>query len=302
MNRFFSLIAPLAFALCFSVAASAPGREYPSVEKSEVGGLVVSTLSIDGKPARLIVDTGASHTTLDLEFAGANFPDKKALPVVLLGATNVKTAPKLMKALLECGCSAGGRDTFRRDDYPFYLMDLRELRRMMNDAVDGILGMNTMREAPFRFHAGGAIFSFPEDAEPAPDMFPLRGDPDAGDRLILMARAGGREIPLLLDTGSSVTSVPEDLWEAGKGGMIHCDSTDINGRNRGMAAVGAPMDLEIGENLVLRQVRPLLQPKGGSGILGLDALQDLEILRVPANTPGGRAVWYGRIMTKSPSK
>ena len=49
--------------------------------------------TLNGKPCTLLLDTGASHTTFDVDFLRKTFPDLPLRPIALGGQTNVQSAP-----------------------------------------------------------------------------------------------------------------------------------------------------------------------------------------------------------------
>lgn len=284
---FFCLILPVA-AVCETVAV----QENVNVS---VGNLLVVSSQIDQKPVRLIVDTGATHTTLDSQFARDLFPNHPIRNVVLTGTTNAKESPKWMQASVTVG-------SLTVPTSPVFLINLDGLRLLMNNSADGVLGMDIMQKKAFRFLASAPLFEFTSTAISTAGYKHLSGVADQAGRLHVVARAGSRDFSLLLDTGSSVTALPEDLWEAGEGETIDYDSADINGRSQGKIRLGAPMDITVGDGLVLKKIRPHLLPKGSLGILGLDALKNVEILRIPCESGQNGGEWYGRTINHPISK
>ncbi len=288
MKSFFFCLNLLTAALC----TAGPAQEHVSIS---VGGLIITTAQIDQKPIRLIVDTGATHTTLDLQLVHSLFPNTPIHPIEIKGTTNAKEAPKMMQASVSlCGLSVPGSSVF--------LLNLDGLRQIMADAIGGILGMDIMQRKAFRFLASAPLFEFTAKATPSAEHKQLTGIIDKAGRLHTAIRAGSRDISLLLDTGSSVTAVSEDLWEAGAEKTVDYDSADINGRTQGKVSFGAPMDITVGNGLILKNVRPLLLPKGSPGILGLDALKNVEILYIPSKSGGNEGTWYGRTINQPITK
>ena len=64
-----------------------PGNRMPLVE-----------CTVDGRPATMIFDTGASHTTLDVGFVARELPGHALQKVAMVGSTNVERQPSLVHA------------------------------------------------------------------------------------------------------------------------------------------------------------------------------------------------------------
>lgn len=288
MKSFLFCLSLLGITLCPATASQGNVRV-------SVGGLVVASAQIDQKQTRLIVDTGATHTTLDFKFARTAFPDNPIRPVEITGVTNAKEAPKLMYSSVHFGSLSVPKS-------PVFLINLDGLRQIMENSAEGIMGMDIMQRKAFRFLASAPVFEFITKATPSQEYKRLIGVTDKAGRLHTTVRAGTRDFSLLLDTGSSITAVPEDLWEAGEGETIDYDSADINGRTQGKVRLGVPMDITIGDGPILKNVRPHLLPKGSLGILGLDALKNVEILYIPDESNRNEGAWYGRIINQPIAK
>lgn len=256
-----------------------------------LGGQLIATCEVEGQPVRMIVDTGASHTTLDEAFARRALPHLPVSNVQLSGRTNVKRALKLMK----------GR--FRADrifvrEHPLFLVDLSEANGMLKTDIQGVLGINTMSRMPFVWNATDVVYRCAPGLKKSCLMKKLHGTTDETGRLVIQAKAGGKTLPLLLDTGSSITLLPESWWEAQGAEPLRFDAADVNGREEQQAKRGNPMDLEIGEGLVLKNVRPILSPGGKEGQLGLDALRQIELYYLPEHGGNGSSSgsYYGRAL------
>ncbi len=262
-----------------------------AVVRDPAGGQLIAACEVEGKPVRLIVDTGASHTTLDASFMRRAFPNLPVSDVRLAGRTNVRQAPRLTMGSLRA-------DRVFVRSHPLFLMDLSQANGILKTEIQGVLGMNTMSCLPFVFNARDAVYRNEPGLQKTDAMKKLRGRVDQNGRMVVDAKVEGRTIPLLLDTGSSITLIPAGLWKAESGKTLRLDSADINGRAEEETQLGRPMDLEIGEGLVLKNVRPLLSPQITEGLLGLDALRQIELyyLKEPSANGDGNGAYYGRAL------
>lgn len=287
--------------LPISAPASAPdaSEKNASSEAAPVlcdpaSGQLIAACEVEGQTVRMIVDTGASHTTLDEMFARRAFPHLPVTDVQLSGKTNVKRAPKLMK-----GRFRAGRIFVR--DHPLFLVDLSEANGMLKTNIQGVLGINTMSRMPFVFNAKNAVYRSDPGLQKSRHMKKLYGTADETGRLIIHAKAGGNILPLLLDTGSSITLLPESWWGTQGAEPLRIDAADVNGRDERQVKLGRPMDLEIGDGLVLKNVRPILAPGVENGQLGLDALRQIELYYLPeqGDTASPSGAYYGRALDTS---
>ena len=288
--------------LVFSARAAMPGaheENTPSgatpptapVLRDPTGGQLIATCEVEGQPVQMIVDTGASHTTLDEMFARRTFPRLSVSEVQLTGKTNVKRAPKLMK-----GCFRA--DRIFVEDHPLFLVDLSKANGMLKTNIQGVLGINTMSRMPFVFNAENAIYRSDPGLQKSPYMRKLHGTEDETGRPIVQAKAGGKTLPLLLDTGSSITLLPESWWSAQGAEPLRIDAADVSGRKEQQVKLGRPMNMEIGDGLVLKNVRPVLSPDVKNGQLGLDALRQIELYYLPEQGDNGSpsGAYYGRTL------
>ena len=73
-------------------AAACAGVRVPMDVRAN--GMHLADGTVDGVPCRLLVDTGATHTTFDLAFVTNRLPAARLEDVKIVGETNVGFAPK----------------------------------------------------------------------------------------------------------------------------------------------------------------------------------------------------------------
>lgn len=243
-------------------------------------GQLIASCEVEGKPVNMIVDTGATHTTLDETFARNNLPSLAVSDITGPFQTNAPKPPKMTRANLLV-------TPLFVEKHPFLLLDLSGANAILKTPVQGVLGMNTMGCLPFVFNVRDKVFRYDTDLKYTPDMKKLRGRLDESNRLVVEARAGEHSYELLLDTGASATLLTERAWRGEKGKTIPLDSASIKGRSQQNVHLASPIDFEIGDGLVLHEVAPMLVDECLSndpqtvGLLGLDSLRNIEIYYFP---------------------
>lgn len=229
----------------------------------------ITTAKIDGLEGRYIIDTGATHTTLSSEYIAEKLPQTKLVPVQIQGSTNVKNGQKIMFGRVDLG-------PMHFEHFPLFVTSLKPVNTMMEKPVAGILGTTTFLQnpLPFIFSAKNAKAYWSKQSPAFPCA--LRGEFDDNMRFVSMAKAGGKDIPLLLDTGSTITIVPHGTWEPDTEQATHMKSADINATSMEQMQRGKPMDLDLGGGLVLKNVRPWIAAPGAPGQIGMDILQHFD--------------------------
>lgn len=257
--------------------------------------LLVET-TVDGVPAKLLLDTGASHTSLDAAWAKATFPAMKTR-VVPLESDDVYTFASPEIALARIGeFRLGGR---RFTDVEMPLADLSGLRRALpelNDVV-GILGMNATTLAPCRISFGGRRMEWVEPGSAAfagKEKFPVRrtAGTDCVQVTLPPQKPGGSAVSALIDSGAVGSSVPADFWIGAAEEKRTALVTTATGTRKVAVEFGVPATLKFSETLAVPDVSPrLIRPGEAMKILlGLDVLNRLEIIFDLRNG----VVWIGR--------
>lgn len=261
-------------------AAQAPAVDLMAMNQDARCKQVLVTCLVNGAPMRMMLDTGATHTVLHTESA-ARVPNAQWIDTSMMRFLgNSAQMPKMMLGSLHAGPAES-------EMHPFMVMDLSAVRSMMAEPIDGILGMDMLQHIPFTFDlkAGEMYWGLPSGVE----LVPLHATPDGTGRVVVNARCGGKEMKLLLDTGSSVTRVIGEQWAPGAGAEIGAQIGDIDSRQGIKVMEGKPGDIELGPGVFAKAVAPILCKAGdGPTILGMDGLNGVILVHIPKEgSPGG---------------
>ncbi len=228
---------------------------------------------VNGRPARLMVDTGATHTVLAADFVEQQLPQMEFVEGVKLSG-NATTPPRLGVAELQAGGQQLGRGAV-------LVMPLEGVNTMLGQRIDGILGMSHLGRLTFTLdlrEGRQGHWDLPTETLP---LLPLAGQRDAAGRLMLSARCGNTACRLLLDSGSTVTTWPQGQWPAGEEEAQELRVGDVNGARSVRFSYGRAAALQLGGDVLLPQIRPQLRPGQEGHVLGLDALEGGLLLHVP---------------------
>jgi predicted aspartyl protease len=266
------LAAALIPAYAETPAAQAPEVDLMTMNQDARCKQILVTCLINGAPMRMMLDTGATHTVLHEESA-ARVPNAQWMDTSKIQFRgNSAQQPKILLASLLAGPAES-------PIHPLMVMNLGAVRGMMAEPIDGILGMDILGQVPFTFNlrSGKLQWGIPQGLEPAP----LYAVPDGTGRFIVQARCEGKEVHMLLDTGSSVTRVLAEQWAPGTGAEISAQIGDID-TNEGIRVVeGKAGDLELGPGVVAKGVTPILGTAEEKPILGMDALNGIILIHLP---------------------
>lgn len=239
--------------------------------------------TLNGKPCTLLLDTGASHTTLDRDFLAKTFPDLPTQPVALGGQTNVETAPLAFPIL---SLKLGDAELTR---FVGMALPLGHLSDSAGTRIDGILGMNALAYAPFRLSLRDRAvtwYSSVPDLHGATELPVLQTLGDNSLHLVA-SRTGDDKattFPVLLDSGASLTFMDGDRWPAAEGEAT-LNTAGVNAADAATFKRGAKDGLRLGA--LTLTLEPLLRP-GEEPILGADTLLKMNDLIIDAKA---RRVW-----------
>lgn len=257
--------------LCFLLGAFgvASAAELTVVPQN---GMALVEASVDGTSCTLLVDTGASHTTLDLGFVTNALKDVALQDVELVGRTNVATPPKFVatKTL------AVGEATFATEG--LMALDLGHLHQAVGRKVDGILGMNHLRakRCVLSLRRGKLIWN-PDKSE-YEGFQPLRVRDRGTTFDVLTETPTGQPIALLVDSGSTFTFVDETLWPPAEA-EVKMNTADVNVRMAQSFRRGKEAEIACGDGLKL-VVSPVLTPEKNRNQLGADVFRQHDLLIV----------------------
>lgn len=183
--------------------------------------------AINGIPCTLLFDTGATHTTFNRSFIKKNFPNAPLLRDLAFQHTNV--AMPTERFHIE-RLTLGNTDLC---DFSAMVLPLDHLSQAVGTPIDGILGMNSIRYAPLVMALKEGWIAWTPKLPENPFATPLPNAP-CGNPLTLMLYAHSSTpksphigYPLLVDTGSSYTFVPEECWPAADQ-AVTMSTSDVN--------------------------------------------------------------------------
>lgn len=236
---------------------------------------VLVTALVNGKPMRMMLDTGASHTVLHDESAAklenATWIDTSRI----MFKGNSKQRPKMLIAALEVGPGVSPQ-------HPVMVVSLAAVRSMMAEKIDGIVGMDLLSSLPFTFDLRNNELYW--GAPGKGSLVPIPGERDAFGRLFAKLKCGGNDFSLLLDTGSSVTRIFKKDWAPGIAGEITAHVGNVDTAARQKMTEGKPGKIEIAPGVELKEVSPLICDETEHAILGMDALEGSALVHLPSET------------------
>lgn len=235
-------------------------------------GQVLVTCLVGGEPLRMMLDTGATHTVLHTESAAKLKQARWLDTSQIMFRGNATQAPKIMISSLQAGGASA-------PEFPFMILPLDAVRQALVEPIDGILGMDVL---------GGLVFTFDLRKNeyywgmPASGVLEqLYGKQDRFGRLMMRVKCTGKELNLLLDTGSSITRVSPEDWRPGSAGNISAQVGDVNAAASIQVEEGKPADIEVAKGIVLKGVAPIFGREGQPPVLGMDALKDQVLIHMP---------------------
>lgn len=242
-------------------------------------GQVIVNCTMDGVPLRLLLDTGATHTVLHKGVAEEKLPNAYKLDTTGMQITGNAAGLRPDILVIKLGIAGG-----TRSQHPVLVMPLDGVRSMLQNPVDGILGMDVLSHIPFTldFRQGGVSHW---GADTDGKAFPLNAHPDMGGCPLVTLRIGEKVLDrVLLDSGSTTTLIEPKDWEAGEGESCSAQVADVNGRREVKISFGKPAPAELAPGLV-RELTPQLQEgmnrSSSAAILGIESLQGLRLIYDP---------------------
>lgn len=246
-------------------------------------GQIIVTCLVNGVPARLMMDTGATHTVLDRKFVDeelkAEYVDTSKMQI----SGNAEEKPGIIVGDLQAG------DTSFRG-MMLVVMDLSGVNAMQSKPLAGILGMDAMSRLSFIMDFRAERFTWGAFRDMSP-FVPLEGRRDEAGRLFVTVQSGEKSFPLLLDTGSSVTTLLPEQWAPGAEHMEDVKIADVNGPRTIRAGVGRQGALQLTPQVRTWNFSPQLLPaEADPGLLGMDALKMNVLVHKP--DAQGRSRFY----------
>lgn len=253
-------------------------------------GLILVPVRVGDQESVFLLDTGASHSVITPDLADRAGLDRAVQPVLPdeFGNLGREPIPVARVNRLEAGAAAW-------EQFDALVMDLAHLEKALGEPLDGILGMNVLGQAPFTLDLPRSrigLYARP----PRPDIAPLPSRVDRR-RYWVRARLDGKDLELLLDTGSSRTFVADPLVtgpQPGEGILPHsgADSADHENKPGNVlpstasrtTARATPSTLSIGS---ISLSVPSIERQGAQNLLGMDLLRRVKTVV----DPGRQRVW-----------
>lgn len=235
-------------------------------------GQVLVTCMIGGQPMRMMLDTGATHTVLHTESAAKLKQARWLDTSMMMFRGNAAQTPKMLISSLDAGEASA-------PEFPFMVLPLDAVRQALVEPIDGILGMDVLGGLVFTFdlRKNEYYWGMPKGGT----MEQLYGKQDQFGRLLMQVKSSGKELQLLLDTGSSITRVREEDWLPGSAGEISAQVGDVNEAASVKVKEGKPADIEVARGVVLKGVVPIFGQEGQPPVLGMDALKGQVLIHLP---------------------
>jgi len=235
----------------------------------------VAVCRVNGTPLLMMLDTGASHTVLHTGSAaklrGAAKVDTSAMQI----RGNAQQQPELLLVDIEAGGSSFPRSLV-------LALDLRGVRSMMHEKIDGILGMDILSRLSFTINQQqGSCWGTPSTVGQAKPI-PMQGYRDAFGRLVATVHCQGKPVEALLDTGCTVSQFPAAAWptEASKSHAVRVG--DVNAARTVSKPMAKRGDLELAQGAAQKDLQPSICAEGEPALLGMDALHDFALIHTPA--------------------
>jgi len=137
------------FLALFLFAGVVSAQQHPrtfSVPFHTAGGMILLEAQANGKPAVLLLDTGAQTTVISPKLANVRSKDSRAFATVVQG---VRAHANL---LLSADLNYSG---------DFYVLDFSETSKQLGAKIDGLLGQNILRDfSAFRVDYKANVIEF----------------------------------------------------------------------------------------------------------------------------------------------
>jgi len=283
MERNLAAVAVLSAAFMFSPACVSakdtfsPSKLPASESKASLSANAGNNMpllrgELDGVPCTLLFDTGATHTTFDINFIKENLPGCTLQKVYLAGVTNVEQLPSLTHA----GTLKMGEAEF--GDFDIMLLDMGHLASSVGAKVDGVLGMNIIgaTRSTLSLTDGTVAFNLPKEARKG--FKPARRVKWIEDPLtITLSPEKGSD--LIIDSASTWTFLDHSYEWPLSGEEIAFGARDINGRGEMRPKCGNEGEMRFGSSAKVT-IKPLIVEEPLNR-LGADTLKRYDLLIEP---------------------
>ena len=237
---------------------------------------VLVTCEINGVPMRMMLDTGATNTVLHSGSLSKLKNPRQMDTSHIQFSGNAKERPDVYLLNL---IVAGERVR----NHPVMVLSLEGARSMMAEQIDGIVGMDILGALPFTFDvaSGKLHWGLPEGPL---KLVPLYGYKDGGNRLFMNILCDGKPYDILLDSGSTITRLPQSAWPAGAAHTTQLSVSDVNEAGAIAATIGTPGVVQLAPGVRVEGVTPVFCGEEEKGILGMDVLGRVRLIHVPSSS------------------
>ena len=237
---------------------------------------VLVTCEINGVPMRMMLDTGATNTVLHSGSLSKLKNPRQMDTSHIQFSGNAKERPDVYLLNL---IVAGERVR----NHPVMVLSLEGARSMMAEQIDGIVGMDILGALPFTFDvaSGKLHWGLPEGPL---KLVPLYGYKDGGNRLFMNILCDGKPYDILLDSGSTITRLPQSSWPAGAAHTTQLSVSDVNEAGAIAATIGTPGVVQLAPGVRVEGVTPVFCGEEEKGILGMDVLGRVRLIHVPSSS------------------
>lgn len=270
------------------ILAQQEGQNHLSLERSPSGNLPYCEVTFGNEPVKMLFDTGATHTTLDVNFVLKAFPGVTLHPLAVPNSNVQQQVYIFNVPKLVIGSTTLGN---------FYMMatDLSNLAVQMQVPVRGILGLNVMQHKPFLLSLGTNRVTW--DPLPRTGFTSLPTPMGTPERVLMPIRTPqGVSLTLLLDSGASYSFLPDRAWKASDQPLL-LSTTDVNSTQERQFMYGEAGPMDFGG--IAPIVTPVVLAEGANrpSLLGVDILSHID-LYVDVAKQKVEAKLYGEKRTK----
>lgn len=238
-------------------------------------GQVLVTCNINERPMLMMLDTGASHTVLHKANASSlpnlEKPDKSQVKPV----GNAKKTPDVVLVSV----SVAGKSMEKQ---MVLVMDLKHLHAAMKEKVDGILGMDVLRQLDFTLDFAGGVFHWgaPEQTDGLEELPGRYNEHGCYETELTIDE---KKHVFLLDTGCSRSVMKTADWPYEKENECAVQVADINTAKDQEMADGCPTDVSWTEHATLKGFSPMLSSACPRALIGVDSLKSFKLVHKAAN-------------------
>lgn len=240
--------------------------------------LLTLEVEINGVPAKMLLDTGATHTTLDKNFVEKFLTKSKRVPVKIKQSTNVKTRDFTIECVKINSLKIGGNE---QKEFLAATLNLADVAENFpgGPVFAGVLGMNTLGAAPFRLSVKNKTFVW---LAGTPRSLPAPGtriDPGNANLSVEGILPDGGKINFRIDSGSTISVVPAKSWTPGtnEAEKIILESVDVNEKRREGVHFGVPAVVNFA-GVPVKIAPRLLDAPDFPELLGNDALCHFDLV------------------------